>query len=161
LKLIISLIASFLLFTLQELSDVRRLFVEAPVNVVKSEAFYDFIGNYNREDKVLWAYKGAAITLKAKFAKTLKEKKRLFTEGVQWIENAVKSEPNNVEIRLIRLSIQENAPKILNYKKNIEEDKKLLLSNLEQQNLSLKEYIKKYIKQSDIFTDKEKKSILN
>jgi len=161
LKLIISLIASFLLFTLQELSDVRRLFVEAPVNVVKSEVFYDFIGNYNREDKVLWAYKGAAITLKAKFAKTLKEKKSLFTEGVKWIENAVKSEPNNIEIRLIRLSIQENAPKILNYKKNIEEDKKLLLSNLEQQNLSLKEYIKKYIKQSDIFTDKEKKSILN
>ena len=160
-RLIISIIVSFLLFTLQELSDVRRLFVDAPLNGVKSEAFYDFIGNYNKEDKVLWAYKGAAISLKAKFTKTIKEKKSLFIEGVKWIENAVKSEPNNLEIRLIRLSIQENAPKILNYRKNIDEDKKLLLSNFEQQNLSLKEYIKKYIKQSGIFTDKEKKSILN
>jgi hypothetical protein len=161
LRLIISIIVSFLLFTLQELSDVRRLFVDAPLNGVKSEAFYDFIGNYNKEDKVLWAYKGAAISLKAKFTKTIKEKKSLFIEGVKCIENAVKSEPNNLEIRLIRLSIQENAPKILNYRKNIDEDKKLLLSNFEQQNLSLKEYIKKYIKQSGIFTDKEKKSILN
>jgi len=73
--------------------------------------------NYNKENKVLLAYKGAAIAMKAKFAKQIKEKKNLFVEGVKLIENSVKSEPNNLEIRLIRLSIQENSPKILNYKK--------------------------------------------
>ena len=160
-KLTISFIYSFLLLIWQELPNVREHYVEASSNVIKAEAFYALVANYNKEDKVLWAYKGAAITLKAKFAKTIKEKKNLFVEGVKLVENAVKSEPNNVEIRLVRLSIQENAPRILNYKKNIDEDKKLLLSNLGEQSQSLKEYIKNYIRQSGVFTDKEKKSILN
>lgn len=160
-KLAISFIASFLILICQELPNVREHYVDASNNAVKAEAFYDLMANYSKEDKVLFAYKGASIALKAKFAKTIKEKKSLFAEGVKLVENAVKSEPNNVEIRLIRLSIQENTPRILNYKKNIDEDKKLLLSNLAEQNQSLKEYIKKYISQSKVFTDKEKKSILN
>ena len=160
-KLIIPFIASFFLLLWQQLPSVREHYVEASSNVIKAEAFYTLTANYNKEDKVLWAYKGAAITIKAKFAKTIKEKKRLFAEGVKLVEAAVKSEPNDIEIRLIRLSIQENTPKILNYKKNIVEDKKLLLSKLEEQSQSLRDYVKKYIKQSDIFTDTEKNSILN
>ncbi len=117
--------------------------------------------NYNKDNKLLLAYKGASIALKAKYAKQIKQKKSLFIEGVKMLEMALKNDSNNLEFRLIRLSIQENSPKILNYKSNIDEDKKLLLSNFDKQNQSLKEYIKNYIVQSSGFTDKEKKSILN
>jgi hypothetical protein len=161
LKLVAIFFLSSFLFVCQELPKVRESYIDASKSQKNTEEFYNLLVNYNKENKVLLAYKGAAIAMKAKFAKQIKEKKSLFIEGVTLVENSIKSEPNNLEIRLIRLSIQENSPKILNYKKNIDEDKKLLLSNFDKQNQSLKEYLKNYINQSKEFTDKEKKSILN
>ena len=160
-KIVATFLLSIFLFLCQELPNVRQSYVDASKSQKNAEEFYNLMDNYNKDNKVLLAYKGASIALKAKYAKQIKQKKSLFIEGSKMLENALKSDPNNLEIRLIRLSIQENSPKILNYKSNIDEDKKLLLSNFDKQNQSLKEYIKNYIVQSNGFTDKEKKSILN
>ncbi len=160
-KLVATFLLSIFLFVCQELPNVRQSYVDASKSQKNSEEFHNLMDNYNKDNKVLLAYKGASIALKAKYAKQIKQKKNLFIEGVKMLEMALKNDPNNLEIRLIRLSIQENSPKILKYKSNIDEDKKLLLSNFDKQNQSLKEYIKNYIVQSSGFTDKEKKSILN
>lgn len=146
---------------MQDLSSVREQYSEASKSQKNAEEFYNLISNSAKENKVMQAYKGAAITLKAKFAKDRKSKKTLFVEGAKIIESTIKSDPNNVELRLIRLSIQENTPKILNYKANISEDKKFILTNFAKQNQALKEHIQTYVKQSIVFTDVEKKSILN
>lgn len=159
-KLVATLLMSIFLFVCQELPNVRQSYVNASKSQNNSEQFYNLMDNYNKDSKVLVAYRGASIALKAKYAKQIKQKRTLFIQGVKMLENALKSDPSNLEIRLIRYSIQENSPKILNYKSNIDEDKKLLLSNFDKQNESLKEYIKNYIFQSNGFTDKEKRSIL-
>ncbi|MCX2678349.1 hypothetical protein OOZ15_00195 [Galbibacter sp. EGI 63066] len=113
------------------------------------------------ENATLVAYKGAAITLQAKVAKKLKEKKTLFIEGVNYIEKAIATNPNNIEARFIRLGIQENTPKMLKYKGNIEEDKAFVLEHYNEiESPLLKEDIKAYIIQSKIF-DKEEKELLN
>ena len=62
-------------------------------------------------------------------------------------------------MRLIRLSIQENTPKLLKYKANIEADKKQILLLFDKQSSDLKEYIKNYVKQSKIFTEAEKQQL--
>lgn len=160
-KLAITLLTTLYIFFCQELPTVRQNYIEASKNQKNTEEFYSLMENYNKDNKTLLAYKGASIAMKARYAKQIKQKKNLFVEGIKILENALKSDPNNLEIRLIRLSIQENSPKILKYKNNIDEDKKLLLSNFNKQNQALKEYIKDYIVQSNGFTDKEKKSILN
>lgn len=160
-KLAITLLTTLYIFFCQELPTVRQNYIEASKNQKNTEEFYSLMENYNKDNKTLLAYKGASIAMKARYAKQIKQKKTLFVEGIKILENALKSDPNNLEIRLIRLSIQENSPKILKYKNNIDEDKKLLLSNFNKQNQALKEYIKDYIVQSNEFTDKEKKSILN
>lgn len=152
---------SFITFVCQDLSSVREQYSEATKSQKHAEDFYNLVANAGKDNKVMQAYKGAAIALKANFAKDRKAKKTLFIDGVKLIENAIKSEPNNVEIRLIRLSVQENTPKILNYKSNITEDKKLILVNFIKQNQALKEHIQSFVKQSTVFTDAEKKSILN
>lgn len=146
---------------MQDLSSVREQYSEATKSQKSAEDFYNLVANASKDNKVMQAYKGAAIALKAKFAKDRKAKKSLFIDGVKLIENAIKSEPNNIELRLIRLSIQENTPKILNYKSNINEDKKLILTNFGKQNQSLKEHIASFVKQSAVFSEIEKKSILN
>jgi hypothetical protein len=83
----------------------------------------------------------------------------LFTEGVTLLESMVKADGNNPEIRLIRLSIQENTPKFLKYKGNIEEDKKVILSTFDKQSKELKEYIRIYVNQSKVFTQADKQKI--
>ena len=160
-KLTLTLFVSLLTFALQDLSSVREQYSEATKSQKSAEDFYNLVANVSKDNKVMQAYKGAAIALKAKFAKDRKAKKSLFIEGVKLIENSIKSEPNNIELRLIRLSIQENTPKILNYKSNIDEDKKLILANFAKQNQALKEHIQSFVKQSTVFTAIEKKSILN
>jgi hypothetical protein len=147
-------------FTNQELPVVREQYFSASKSKEDAEKFYVLMSKYNKENKVFLAYKGAATALKSKFTTDKKLKRSLFVDGVAMVENAVKSESNNAEIRLIRLSIQENTPKILKYKSNIDEDKMLILNVFDKQNAALKEYIKLYVKQSKIFSEKEKQTLL-
>lgn len=76
------------------------------------------------------------------------------------LEFAVASEPNNIEIRLIRLSIQEKVPKIVNYNKNKKEDKDFLLEHNKEQSGNLKTYIKHFMLQSKSFSTAEKQTII-
>ncbi len=95
--------------------------------------------------------------MKAKFVKSKKEKKEYFKEGVSLLESAIKVEPSNIEIRYIRLSVQENSPKFLGYHKNIEEDKQFILKNYKSiSSAELKEFIKDFVMKSENFNKTEK-----
>jgi hypothetical protein len=102
------------------------------------------------------AYYGASYALLAKYADEPKDKKERFTLAVQHIEKAVKDLPNNFEIRLIRLSVQENSPKIVKYKSNIAEDKALIIKEFSKQDKELQTCLKNYLKDSKCFTPEEK-----
>ena len=75
------------------------------------------------DKKLLVAYKGAVLILMANYSKVIKEKKTFFKEGATLLNFAIIEEPTNVEMRCLRLSIQENAPKLLKYRANKIEDK--------------------------------------
>lgn len=110
------------------------------------------------EDKtILAAYKGAVMTVLAKYEKGGKQKKQYFKDGVGLIENAIKAQPNNIELRTIRLSIQENAPKFLKYNAEITEDKTFVLTNFKKtKNKEVCDFVKKYAMQSGVFSEEEK-----
>lgn len=148
-------------FQAQEMSIVRESYKVAAQDITHLESFYDMMEPITKSDHVaLVAYKGAALALQAKYAKTIKEKKDGFVDGVSYIEYAIEKEPNAIEPRFVRLGIQENAPKILKYRGNIEEDKAFLLKQFEHiGSKNLKGHIKDYILQSKLFTEEEKESI--
>lgn len=158
-KVLFSIVLSFFFLAAQELPDVRESYNSASKTKQNADQFYNLVAGYNKNSGTLLAYKGAAITLKSKFASGLKQKKELFVEGATLVENAVKNEPHNAEIRLVRLSIQENTPKLLKYKGNIEEDKKMIVASFDKLPKDLKEYIQGYAKQSKVFTEKDKQII--
>jgi len=143
-----------------DLGTVRKLYS----NVTKSESnqkeFSDKLADVsNSDDKTLVAYKAASILLLSKSEKKLQAKMDRFKEGVKLLESTIKSEPDNIEIRMIRLSIQENVPGITGYKKNIKEDKQFLTAHYAAQNSALKEYLKNFILQSKSFSEKEKQFV--
>ena len=158
-KLIVAILA-LLFFSNSNLDSIRKSYIDASKSKQNVEAFYNLVSK-EKETSIITAYKGAAIALKAKFTSDKKQRKDFFVEGVTKLEKAINEDLSNVEIRLIRLSIQENTPKILNYKSNIIDDKNVILNNFEKQNKSLKEYIRLYVKQSKAFSDGEKTKILN
>ena len=135
------------------------MYVESSVSKTNAMKFYDFMSNYSKNDETLLAYKGASIALKAKHTTGIKQKKEEFIKGITILESVIKLNPIDIEARLIRLSIQENTPKILKYKGNIEADKKQILLLFDKQSSDLKEYIKNYVKQSKIFTEAEKQQL--
>jgi len=158
-KRIILLLCAFFLLSFQNLTEIRESYYEASRSKELTEKFHEQLAGYVKDNQLMLAYKGASMVLKARFVPKKESKKELFTSGVKLIENAIKVEGTNVEIRLIRLSIQENTPKFLKYKANIEEDKKQIISLYNKQSKELKEYIKKYLSQSTVFTSDEKQKL--
>ncbi len=138
------------------LAEIRKAFPTAANSETTATVFATKLNDVTFEDKTLLAYKGASITMVAKFKKKISEKISTFKEGSKLIESAVASEPNNIEIRLIRLSIQENVPGIVNYKKNIKDDASFIVKHFKEQNSILKEYIRSFVLQSKSFSADEK-----
>lgn len=156
------LFISFLTLTVSlSVDNVRELYKNAPKSKSNAEQFYTQLKNVKNSDNVvLVGYKAAAIALKSRFEKPIKIKKQLFLEAKTLLEKQIERKPNEIELRLIRLSIQENTPKILKYKQNIEEDKKFIYKNVKAiTNVEKLNYIKAFVAQSKSFTSQEKNII--
>lgn len=68
------------------------------------------------------AYLGFLETVWANHVINPFKKLKTFNSGKQNIDAAIELDPENVEIRFIRLSVQKNAPSFLGYNSNIQED---------------------------------------
>lgn len=62
----------------------------------------------------------------AQYEKWPFSKLSVFNEGKNDLQELIEKDKKNTELRLIRLSIQENAPRILGYNDNIEEDREFI-----------------------------------
>ncbi|HUH47332.1 MAG TPA: hypothetical protein VLZ54_09280 [Arenibacter sp.] len=145
----------------QDLGAIRKEFILASKDRESASALMDQLSTITEADKkVLVAYKGAVMALMAKYTKENQERKRLFREGVQLLEYAVSEAPDNIEIRCLRLSIQENTPKFLKYRSNIGDDKSFILTNYKNTpSLAVKDFVRSYIMQSDGFNTGEKQGL--
>ncbi|BDU24204.1 MULTISPECIES: hypothetical protein [unclassified Flavobacterium] len=143
-----------------DLASIRKMYTDVAKSENNAKDFVEKLsGVSNNDDKILVAYKAASILLDSKFENILGNKISRFKEGAKLLESVIASDPNNIEIRMIRLSIQENVPGITGYKKNIKEDKKYIAAHYAEQNASLKEYLKDFVLQSKSFSAKEKQFV--
>jgi len=116
------------LFSL-DLAEIREQYRNAAEDQYNTYELYKVLSPITEsEAPELVAYKGAATTLMAKYAAGIKAKKAYIREGKRLIEYAIELFPSNIELRYIRLSVQENAPKVMGYKGQITEDKEFITS---------------------------------
>ena len=158
-KAAISLLILFVSFLYPpNLSHLREEYPKANSSEAITDQLYEKLSSVNDSDPmVLVAYKGAVSTLKAKYAKGIKNKKEFFKAGKSLLESAVQADPKNIEIRCLRLSVQENSPKIVGYKNDMDEDKKFILDHYKHtDSKEVKEFVKNYVHQSPMFEDFEK-----
>jgi hypothetical protein len=154
------IICSSFIFKLN-IGEIRKLYPAASSSESNATVLASKLAGISlpNKNKTLVAYKGASIVILAKFKKKVKDKVAQLKEGAKLIELAIASEPNNIEIRMIRLSIQENVPSMVNYRKNKKEDKMFLLSHYKDSVGALSTYIKNFILQSKSFSSEEKGNI--
>ena len=102
------------------------------------------------------AYLGAMLMKKAVFLKGPAIKIKTFKKGAGMLEEEIKRNPDNTEYRFLRLSVQEHAPKILKYYRQLEEDRQAVVNGYGKLEPDLKKIIKNYsvssgvIKSSDL-----------
>ncbi|MDO4228215.1 MAG: hypothetical protein Q4C98_00210 [Capnocytophaga sp.] len=137
----------------QSLENIRNAYITASSSEEKALHFYEFMEKSTSENPIVSAYVGASQMIYAKYAK---KKAELLKSGKNLIENAITNQPNDIEIRLIRLSVQENLPKIIPYRKNINDDKNFILKHIDKQPLTMQKYIGNYVKKSNVFSEEEK-----
>jgi hypothetical protein len=141
-----------------DIAQVRQKYLTAVTSAVVADKLYmmlDDVPDTSKETTMV-AYKAAAIILQSKHTKGLGAKKKLFEKGAKLLESVIARDASNYEARLIRLSIQEGAPKITGYKKNIAEDKAFLIKNFNAQTAALKKFSKDFVAGSLSFSKEEK-----
>ena len=95
------------------LSSEELLLIDAQMNSFKN-------------NKSLKGYEAALLMRKAGLVSGINQKYSLFKSGAKQLDESIKLKPADTELRFLRLMIQEQAPRILNYRSNLEEDVKIV-----------------------------------
>ena len=101
------------------------------------------------------AYEGALLMKKAGLVKKGKDKIDLFKAGRKKLEAAIKTDPQNAEWRFLRLMIQENAPKAVNYRNELDADCKFVADNFKALSPVVQKAINNYSKNSKVLNSKD------
>lgn len=96
------------------------------------------------------AYEGALLMKKAGLVAKAKEKLSLFKAGRLKLEAAIKKDKGNAEFSFLRLIIQEHAPKIVDYRDNIDTDVSTIRSNFKTLAPVVQQAINDYSKKSKV-----------
>lgn len=149
-----------------DIDSVRFLYFEEWVGECGAEKLVDYLEEINKKgNELLKVYKGAALATTANCEFMPWNKLKNFNNGKSYIESAVNNDPENLEIRFIRFTIQSNIPSLLNYD-NIEEDKdfilkKLLLQSTEKDKSEMNIRIIDYMKNSSHLTLEEQDDLIS
>jgi len=115
----------------QSLQEVRKLFQEAPEREASCSQLIRLLKSVSAEKQPLfYGYKGVATMIMANHLGNPLRKLSHFKEGEKILEEAIRKEPSNLELRFLRLSVQSEAPGFLNYNQDIKSDRSFIQEGL-------------------------------
>lgn len=125
------------------IENIRKLFESAASNETSCDQLITILGQVNDQNStnLFQGYKGVAFMIQAKYNLNPYTKYNKFVKGKRILERAISKDGENIELRYLRFAIQNNAPEILGYNNNMEDDKKVLISELHKvSDTTLKKY---------------------
>ncbi|MEO5996703.1 MAG: hypothetical protein ABIN89_08220 [Chitinophagaceae bacterium] len=132
----------------KELNKSEFYAAMASENLVSVDALLKEVTNSSVSNKE--AYEGALLMKKAGLASGLGKKFNLFKSGHKKLDKSIEKENKNAEFRFFRLMIQEQAPGILNYYSQIDEDSQLIKSEYKNLPQVVQKAIVNYSKKSKV-----------
>lgn len=95
-------------------------------------------------------YEGALLMKKAGLVSNSKNKLNLFKSGRNKLEAVLAKDSTNAEWRFLRLMIQEHAPKILNYRREIDKDSQFVSKFFKSLSPVVQQAVTDYSKKSNV-----------
>ena len=109
-----------------ELVEMRDLFTKVDDAEKYNVQLWALTKSATLNTPIAFGYKALYYFMNAKYVFWPNEKLNNFSKGKTRLESAIERYPLEAELRLIRYSVQYNAPAFLDYKQNLEEDKRIL-----------------------------------
>lgn len=96
------------------------------------------------------AYEGTLLMKRSELYAKAKDKLNVFKSGRSKLESSISKDNNNAEYRFLRLIIQEHAPRVVKYRKELEEDSRIIKTNFNSLSQFLQQLIIDYSKDSRV-----------
>ncbi|UEG53868.1 hypothetical protein LLH06_02625 [Mucilaginibacter daejeonensis] len=109
---------------------IRRQLLQALEKKTLTDSLYTVLTAEADKSPLTVAYIGAVQALKAKHAWNPYYKVKYLNDAEKTFKTAVSREPDNIEIRFMRFSIEHNVPGFLGYNKNLTADRDAMITQL-------------------------------
>lgn len=151
------------LFANPEIPVLRSLFQKAVVDKSSWKQMAELLSPIDtKSPAILVCYKGVSEMIQAKYVISPWSKLNSFNSGKKLIEEAVRKDSENLEIRFLRYSIQTNLPSFLDYKADVDSDKDFMINNIDKtDDKELRKNIIEYLSVSKACTEEELKRLKN
>lgn len=144
------------------ISEVRELYLKAAENEAAAEKLLKLTEDADGSQPLLLGYSGAGRMMMAKHVGNPFKKYGHFNKGKEKFTSAIEADPENVELRFLRFSVQAEAPAFLGYRENLEEDKAILLREVPKvEDPQVKKMMLHYLTTSKGLSDSEKEKLNN
>ena len=129
--ILLMFIASIQISTAQvSLTQARSMYLGMKDDKCNSLELSKKFENSQPKDALLKAYWGASTAAAPECLSNPMEKIKYFRKGKTLLDESVKAQPDQMEIRFLRFATQTKAPSFLGYNGNIKEDKRIILENI-------------------------------
>lgn len=132
--------------------EIREIFYQATQSSEAADLLNTILtDNLISKDITLQGYKGVSLMLLAKYTLNLYKKMYYFNQGKIALDNAIREQVDNIELRYLRYTVQLKAPQFLNYNAALSDDFYFIKSNLYNINdLDLKSRINNFFDQQTL-----------
>lgn len=152
--------SSFLYSQTVTIESLRKEYYKLNTDSAACAKLYFKISKTNTTDNLISGYKGAITAAMANHVKSKQEKIQLFNSGKKMLEQSIAADTGNVELRFLRFTIQSNCPKALGYHRQLEPDKKYIVTHFSSvKNTSVRAKMEDYLLNSPLLSADEKKMI--
>ena len=143
-----------------KLPDLRQRFEEAAFKQnICSQLITDLEKIYTT-NQIYKGYLGVTKIMMANHQDNIFTKWKYFRDGKKLLEESIAKEPNNIELRFLRLGIQLNVPSYIGYKSHIIIDKQFIVDSYKKiHDDHLKITIQRVLKEDKIMTQNDLRAI--
>lgn len=147
------------------IEDIRKKYQLAVYDSKVANVLSERLNKIDKPDALTLAYKGSTLALKAKHAWNPYAKLEYMNSFDEIINEAVRRNSEDIEIRFLRYSVQLNTPKYLGLSKNLSEDKSKIVSLILQKKFKDKDKkliaeIYQFMLKSNVLTAAEREQLL-
>lgn len=141
--------------------NLRNMMADAYHDKAAARKFYETTSNYtNQSPPLLYGFRAVSELMMCNHVSGPLTKLRYFNRGKDMLEEAIKKDTTQPELRFMRFCTQVNTPALLNYSQYIGSDKRFLiayLSNKPVRDKELYENVRKFLQESGTCTPAELK----